>query len=352
MPSPFGPPLHDLPDRSHRRLLEHPANLRELVQQAAPPVAEGLDFDHAQLLRRDQSMPNWRRSENDLLFAIPFRSAAPDAAPPTLVSVLVEHQSKPDPAMPLRTLLEATLHWTAQWQAWQDDHPPRQPLRLSPLLAIIFHTGKGAWKGYRTLTDLMELPAEFRKYVPVWKPVFWHLWKQPPEGLQHAAGEWLRTMALVRLLNAPRERFEQAFAEVTRSLEPLAARDKMRWHDLMEFVVTWGHYRRGGEEELNRLSAIATESHQNVGLREEIQTMSRTTKQNWFEWIEARFTAERRAEGALQARREDLRDVLEERFGQLPEAVRQQIAACEDLSRLKRAIRQVVHLRSLAEFQL
>ncbi len=29
MPSPFGPPLHDLPDRSHRRLLE--PNLRELV---------------------------------------------------------------------------------------------------------------------------------------------------------------------------------------------------------------------------------------------------------------------------------------------------------------------------------
>src|SRR5579883_2956004 len=111
-------------------------------------------------------MPNRRRSENDLLFTIPFRSAAPDAAPPTLVSVLVEHQSKPDPAMPLRTLLEATLHWTAQWQAWQDDHPPRQPLRLSQMLAIIFHTSKGAWKGYRALTDLMELPAEFRKYVP------------------------------------------------------------------------------------------------------------------------------------------------------------------------------------------
>jgi hypothetical protein len=74
------------------------------------------------------------------------------------VNLLVEHQSKADPAMPLRTLLEATLHWTEQWRAWQDGHAKGEPLRLSPLLAIVFHTGEEAWRSHRRLADLIAAP--------------------------------------------------------------------------------------------------------------------------------------------------------------------------------------------------
>ena len=133
MPAFTDTPLHDFPDRAHRHLLEHPHNLRELVQEAAPAPAAGLDFEHAHLVRRDLPLPDWRRSETDLLFEIPFQPAAAPPGQTTLVSVLVEHQSQPDPAMPLRTLLYGTLHWHQQWLAWERGHPPRQPLRLSPL---------------------------------------------------------------------------------------------------------------------------------------------------------------------------------------------------------------------------
>ncbi len=73
MPPIFEPPPHDFPDRAHRRLLEHPANLRELVEQVAPGMAPGLAFEQTRQLRRDRLLPDWRRSENDLLFEIPFR---------------------------------------------------------------------------------------------------------------------------------------------------------------------------------------------------------------------------------------------------------------------------------------
>jgi hypothetical protein len=84
MPSIFDPPPHDFPDRAHRRLLEHPANLRELVQQIAPEVAGGLAFEQTRLLRRDLLLSNWRSSENDLLFEIP--SGNPTRRTPRLSS--------------------------------------------------------------------------------------------------------------------------------------------------------------------------------------------------------------------------------------------------------------------------
>jgi hypothetical protein len=56
--------------------------------------------------------------------------------------------------------------------------------------------------------------------------------------------------------------------------------------------------------------------------------------------------------GQLVTRREDLRLLLEERFGPLPEALIQRIEAMDDLERLRAALRQVVHLNSLSELEL
>ncbi len=86
------PPPHDFPDRAHRHLLEHPHNLREFLQAAIPAVAAGLDFDH-RLLRRDQRLPDWRETENDLLFEIPFRHADLTGPATTLVNILADGTS-------------------------------------------------------------------------------------------------------------------------------------------------------------------------------------------------------------------------------------------------------------------
>jgi hypothetical protein len=58
------------------------------------------------------------------------------------------------------------------------------------------------------------------------------------------------------------------------------------------------------------------------------------------------------AEAALQTRRDDLRALLEERFGTVPDAVKERMEATTDVERLKACIRQVVHIRALDELQL
>lgn len=276
----------------------------------------------------------------------------------------MEHQSKADPAMPLRTLLEATRHWAAQWRAWQEHHAKGAPLRLSPVLAIVFHTGEEAWKSYHRLADLMAVPPELRAYVPAWEPLFWQVRGQDPAALLQAPGAWLRTLAVVRLGGAPAVEFAAAYAQVARSLEPLAGRDKMRWYDLMGFLLGWGQYRRRDPAEVARLHAIAAASHANVALQEEIRTMSQATEQTWVDWAREHFTAEGiaqgearglalgEARGALRACRENLRFLLERRFGALPVELVERIERCEDLNRLQAGLSQVLDIHSPDELRL
>jgi hypothetical protein len=103
------PPLHDFPDRAIRRLLEDPHNLRDLLAAVLPERVDRFDFDHVEPVGREFLLENWRRRESDLLSRLPWRPSSDiEAVPPALVCVLIEHQSQPDIAMPLRdTLLEA-----------------------------------------------------------------------------------------------------------------------------------------------------------------------------------------------------------------------------------------------------
>jgi hypothetical protein len=53
-----------------------------------------------------------------------------------------------------------------------------------------------------------------------------------------------------------------------------------------------------------------------------------------------------------EVRRTDLRDLLQERFGTVTEAVRQRIEATTDPERLRAALRQVLHINAPDELQL
>ncbi|HJT76156.1 MAG TPA: Rpn family recombination-promoting nuclease/putative transposase [Gemmataceae bacterium] len=339
------PPLHDFPDRAIRRLQAHPEHLRQLVSQVAPELAGRFAFERTRPLEREFPLPDWRRRESDLLFHVPFREAGGEAE--ALVCVLVEHQSAPDPSMPLRTLLYAVLYWERQWRAWEERRRRGEPLRLGPVLPIVLHTGPDPWAANRTVADLIDAPEGLRQHVPAWQPLFWDLAQQTPEALLGAAGEWLQALAVVRAERAGRDEFWPVFEEALRRLAPLSERDKLRWQDLMWFLLSWAVRRRPGGER-HELFATVVSHVENATVQEEIQTMSQQVMQDW----EQEAFARGEARGAFRNAREILRDVLSERFGELPEALVQRIEAVEDLARLRAAIRQAVHIQSLDELQL
>ena len=62
--------------------------------------------------------------------------------------------------------------------------------------------------------------------------------------------------------------------------------------------------------------------------------------------------AKGRVEGQLLSARTTLRELLEDRFGALPEALLRRIEETNDLERLRAAVRQILHLTNLADLEL
>jgi hypothetical protein len=341
--------FHDFPDRAHRQLLLNLANLAELVGRAAPTQAADLDVGRAALLDRELPLPDWRRRQVDLLFEIPFRDR-PQSAPAILCLVL-EHQSAEDQAMPLRMLLEAVLYWERRWGRWQNNRRRGDLLRLPVVLPLVFHTGPQPWESPRTLSHLFDVPEPYRTLIPTWEPIFWDLAALPPEELLAASGEWLKAMAVVRSERADRETFGRVLTDVMTALEPLAERDKMRWHELLWFLLSYAANCRPPAERADHLAAAVASQHV-VALREEVRFMSEQVAETWQDWARRHYTELGRKEGRLMAWRETLRGVLEERFGPLPQSVLDRIAAVEDDTRLQTAVRRAPHLPSLDALEL
>jgi predicted transposase YdaD len=343
------PPLHDFPDRAIRRLLENPGNLRDLIAAVVPDLVDRFDFDRLEILPRAFLLDDWRRRESDMLFRLPFRDD--EAAPPVLVCLLIEHQSEADPVMPLRVLIYAMLYWQEEWRAWEAVRPRREALRLSPILPVVFHTGSGTWQTNRELVELIVGPEALRAFAPRWQPLFWDLADRTPEELLQAAGEWLAALAVVRAEREDEDSFREVFAAVLRRLEALSDPERMRWHDLLWFILSWALRRRPGRER-GELLATARDSQSEVAHREEVEKMSETIEQTWEQELLARGAAQGKVEGQLIACKENLRVLLEERFGALPPEVAERIEGTADLDRLRSAVRQVVHLAALSELDL
>ena len=116
-------------------------------------------------------------------------------------------------------------------------------------------------------------------------------------------------------------------------------RDEVRWHDLVRFSLKWALYRRPTPER-DQLIAAAQSSQTSVARQREVQTVSMMIAEAL------------KAEGQLNQARLMLQGLLEEKFGAVPEPVRQRIQTTTDLTKLDAAARRVLHLDSLEEFEL
>jgi len=281
--------VRDFPNRAIRRLLEHPANLRDLLTTAVPQLADGFDCPRASLVPPVFPLDDWRYRESDLLFLIPYRTGK--GTRPVLVCVLIEHQSEADPRMPLRVLLYTVLFWQREWKTWEERPAPRPPLRLTPVLPIVFHTGPRPWRAARSLGELLAGPDAFRVFAPQYQPLFWDLAEQSPQALLESAAAWLEALAVIRAKSAEREEFLHVMEQVVQRLSGLARRDQVRWDGLIWFVLAWAmHYRP--QEEHNDLIARAQAAVMEVKRRKEIRTVGQTIA----EWLQMKGRQEGRQE--------------------------------------------------------
>jgi hypothetical protein len=126
------------------------------------------------------------------------------------------------------------------------------------------------------------------------------------------------------------------------------------WQQLIKTMLYWGLFRRPKPEHAQIL-ALASRCMTNAELQREVQTMSEQMQQTWEQELLARGrqAGERLGEerGELKNCRKMVRKLLEKRFGPLPEAVLQRIAAA-GLPALEAAFDRADTIQSLDELAL
>jgi hypothetical protein len=328
--------LHDFPDRAIRHLLENRRLLAQLVTAVAPDLADGFDFEGAELLQREFLMEDWRRRESDLLFRVPFREST--EADTALICVLIEHQSAPDPRMPLRLLAYSALYWEREWKEWERDHPAGAGLRLRPIVPIVFHTGTAPWKYERKLAELFGGPELFRKFAPDWPVLFWDLATHPLDELKTAGSDLLRVLSVVRAEHEDIETFKSVLKDVVRSLKSLAESDHVLWHDLMMFILGWIYERRPNAEREQLANAVRT-ADSSRKRKKEISQMG-TLMKGSVAYEKVEFMRD----GVILA--------LEKKFKTIPDHIRKLIDEVEDAQRLKAALGSALDAETIEDFRL
>jgi Putative transposase, YhgA-like len=333
-------PPRDLADRIIRQTLPYPEHLRAFLQQVVPDLAAGFDCDRARPLDRELWVKDWRRREADPPFEIPYRTGVEEIL--ALVYVLIEHQSKTDPLMPLRMLFYAVAYWEMQWRKWEELKPPKPPLRLHPVLPIVLYTGAAPWGSNRTLADLLGEPTAFHAFAPTWQPLFWNLSDRTPQSLLDSGAQWLQMLAVLRATGVESAEFEAVYAEMIRQVQPESEQDIPRWEALVRAVITWGQWRRPAAER-EALMVAAAANQTNPFLQKRVEAMSQTIAESLIE--------EGVVKGQALANRETLRFQLTERFGPLPDTLLERIGTANP-DRLNAALRQIFQLKNLEELTL
>jgi predicted transposase/invertase (TIGR01784 family) len=103
---------------------------------------------------------NLQQLHSDLLFSVRIGDRE------TLLYLLFEHQSTPDPAMPLRLLAYMTEIFTR--------HHKSHGFPLPPVLPFVFYQGPKTWTASTRFEDLFELPEDLATELFPFLPRFQH----------------------------------------------------------------------------------------------------------------------------------------------------------------------------------
>jgi hypothetical protein len=263
----------------------------------AEPWLDDLDLDRMERLNAKFHAETGERREGDMIWRIPRRGGGD-----TYLMLLLEFQSAPDRWMALRALVYVGLLW--QHLVREKQLPPDG--RLPPVLPVVVYNGDPRWAMPLALRELVGLPED----TP--------LWRYQPQMRYHIVDEG----AFSEDDLAARD----TLAALLFRLE--ASPDPQRVVVLADAVLAW-FGRHPGFEGIRPLFAellggLMGPLAPGVRVPEElleVRNMLATRAEDWKrQWLQ---------EGRLEGEAALLLRLLERRFGALPAAVRDRVAAAD-----------------------
>jgi predicted transposase YdaD len=337
------PPIREFADRGVIWLLESAEYFAGLVRLISEEVAEGLDLSHPQRINRSMVPDDLRKLEADLIYRAPLRDASDEA----LIYVLLEHQSDPDRSMGLRLYSYMGRLWESERRDQQDRNVPVAQWRLSPIVPIVFYTGRSSWKGDLGLESLLEAPGPFIRFVPRWETLFLSLAAVSAETLRSSTvGNVLRVM---QEDDRPPERFSAALEESVRYLETLPETQEGEWQRAMWFLhLLIQHRREATEREPLYNMIVSSVSQRHV---REVAEMGKTGAEELMERGMEKGLKEGLEKGRRDGSRSMLLALLRHRFGPLPDEIVAGVQALEEPALTEIAMR-AIDSQTLTELNL
>jgi hypothetical protein len=341
-------------------LLENGANVREGLAIVGSDLVDHLDFSRLQRAPTTFVVRDYRHVAADVVLTVPFRSRKDRPEWKQLwIYLLIEHQSEPDELMPLRLADYEIQIFKHQVRVWQQKHRRREPVRLQPVLPVVFYTGTRRWDKLGKLTDLVEGGALLGRFVPVMDALFLNLPDTPAEQLETRGGYFGRLLRLVQRRKARLDEFHALLSEGVAHLEALRESDRDRWLDLLSYLNALVYHDRAATEWTGLHETIEA-SVQNDEHRKEVFDM----RQSMAEVLIAKGKKEGRKEErrknqekvekvrkeeAVRARQQLLLLLMRERFREIPSAVVSAIEAATDIEQIDKWAARFATAKTLAE---
>lgn len=333
MPESIEKVVREFNDRGLIWLLESPKNLEHFVRLFAAELAERLDFTRAERIPRTFISSGLEKTETDILFRLPARSADQEV----LIYILNELQSAPDNEMGFNIYSRRDEIWKREKRLWEELPSPRPYFRLHLVVPIIFYTGEKHWNIPLGMETLINTPEGMSEFNPVWKTLFVSLNSIPADKLMDAGTGLALALRGLQAVGSDLEQMKAVVAQIVSSLSQLPAEAQSEWATAMRFLLLMVLHKRAPSERdilFRVIDSVVDTKH-----RQEVQTMIMTG---------ADFLRE---EGLEQGLRESILDIIDIRFKSIPETFRSTLNQIQELQTLRLLRKKALEAETLLLFE-
>ena len=338
---------HQFPDRSAKWLIRQREHLEALLRMLGGEIADALDFDRIEQLNRSFISDELRPQESDMVFRVPFRSPT-QTCEEVIVYLLIEHQSRVDLSMGLRLLSYMVQIWMEERREWQEEKRPQSEWRLTPILPIVFYTGKGEWKSPLSLTALMDLPEVLTRFTPTFDALFLDVKATAPGELTqtgHPLG-WLLTVLQQEHAEDPAA-MRQALLDALTGLRDLQTQAPEQYTRAVLYLFLLILHRRPEVEQQDLFGILTQDRTQNMEIVDMAASIIKISEQRGLQ----QGIQQGIKQGEVQGKQEALLKLLQHRFQSVPEAVIIRVRAVRSPAELDVLFERSLTAESLEEIQ-
>jgi predicted transposase YdaD len=337
-------------DPGYKRLFSHRCIVEDLLRGFLPTAwSSRLDFSSLKRVGNSFVSDDLRERHSDLIWRLRLRDEAGDW---TDLYLLLEFQSTSDPFMAVRLLTYAGLLY--------EDIIRNESLkpgdRLPAVLPLVFHNGKRPWRALRNLGSLLApLPFDLRRRLP---RLTYLVLDQRRLDLDRPALRRNRAAALFRIETCETlDELLRQYEQLARLVSPEEEPDL--WRTVNAWVIavarrTFPGAIVAGEGNLEETPMLEENmiAWREKFKKETLQEGLREGRQKGHQQGRREGRREGRQEGLAEGMQKLILQLMTQRFGRLPAAVRKRVEEISSIQELRKLGRRILRASSLEEMRL